>query len=167
METEENKPPLRMKRLIPLALILAAIAIFFYLKGNDGPSQSQVDGVSDEVYEELIQWYFFVKISMEYIVDSDLQTAVTWYEDHALYETAEKYATEQGDGFLPIDFFPNRLLWEHMKHQDQFSKNEQTYIQKMNQFVNALSGQDVETYDKLQNELKESLKIKESYNPFE
>lgn len=51
-EPQHVKQTNRMKIVVPIAIIIAAMAIFLYTKMNDGPSKSQVADVSDEVYEE-------------------------------------------------------------------------------------------------------------------
>src|SRR5690625_1636188 len=83
----------RMKIFLPL-IIIAVLAIILYVKLNDSPKKSTVDGVSDEVYEQLVQFYFFTTTFMDFYLEDELSETEEWMEGHELYEQAEEYAKE-------------------------------------------------------------------------
>lgn len=59
------------KIFIPTIIIVVTLAIFLYFRVIDDPSKSQVDGVTDEVYEQLVEWYFFTKISIDKLLSGE------------------------------------------------------------------------------------------------
>lgn len=170
METGAKKPLHRMKLLIPLILIVAAIAIFFYMKMNDDPSKSQVDGVSDEVYEQLVQWYFYTTIFMGEFMDAqehESKVDTWWFEDHELYKEAEEYADAHEDVSRPVDVFPNPILLRYFQQPEDYNDTEQQYIESMYEFYKTFQRMNYKEYERLKGKVKEDLHIKDSYNPFD
>ncbi len=168
-EPQHVKQTNRMKIVVPIAIIIAAMAIFLYMKMNDGPSKSQVADVSDEVYEELVQWYFYTVTFMEEFVkyyEDGTKVDVLWFEDHELYKVAEEYADAHDHILRAIEVFPNPLILNYFRQPDQYTNTEQKYIKKMYDFINAFQRINVEEYETLKEELKKELHIKNSYNPF-
>jgi len=166
VEKASKKPSNRIKILIPLIIILATLAVFFYIKMGDTPKKSKVDGVSDEVYEQLVQFYFYTIKYMELIEDGNLDSE--WMKDNEdLYEQAEKYAENHEDVTSLHHVFPNPLYQEYSINPDAYSEKEKEYIERMSEFTRAFQRIDVEEYEVLKKEVKEELHIKDSYNPFD
>lgn len=156
----------RIKLLIPIVVIFVApFAMFFYVKSVDAPDKSQVDGMSDEVYEELVQFYFMVTRVMDTYIDEST-VEFEWIEDQDLYEEAEAYK-EKHDVTHVTEVFPNPLLYEYNNDKEAYSDIEQAYIEKMVDYLDTLQRVEVEEYRVLKKELKNDLDIKDSYNPFD
>ncbi|MBP1971421.1 hypothetical protein J2Z83_003560 [Virgibacillus natechei] len=154
-----------------LSLFLAAIMVLLTLSScaSNTADKSDVDGVSDEVYEQLVQQYFFTWTTTEILLDDDFdgkKTDNSWIIEHELFEDAEQYAKEHDESH-PFSFFPNPLLYEALGKKDSFTETEQKYIEKMEEFYESASRlNDMDEYKALQRDLKDSLNIKDSYNPF-
>jgi len=165
-EKVSKKLPNRIKMLIPFIIILASLAIFFYIKTDDTPDKSKVDGVSDEVYEQLVQFYFYTIKYMELLEDGNLDSE--WMKDNEdLYEQAEKYAESHEDVPSLHHVFPNPLYQEYSINPDAYSEKEKEYIERMYEFISTFQRVDVEEYEVLKKEVKEEMHIKDSYNPFD
>lgn len=161
----------RIKMLISIIIMLAILVIFVYIKTNDTPKKSKVDGISDEVYEQLVQFYFYTITFMEMMLEQqagDGNLDPDWMEDHEkLYEQAEEYANNHADIPNAKQVFPNPLYEEYRVNSDAYSEKEQEYIEKMDEFINSFQRVNVEEYEVLKQDLKEELHIKDSYNPFD
>lgn len=164
--------PERKRSILKSHLIKKFSAIFilmFVLTActEDTAEKSNVDGVSDDVYEQLVQHYFNAQLTMDLITgetSDELKKDENLYKDHELYAAAEKYARENGTH--PMNIFPNPLIAEYKKDPDQFNETEQAYIEKMNDFITAINRVEHEKYERLKERLKEDLKIKDAYNIF-
>lgn len=155
-------------RFSSIFLIVTMISIFCIACGKDSPDKSPIDGVSDEVYEQLVQHYFFAKKMMEVLkgeAGEQYTKGNSWIKEHELYEAAEEYAEEHS--YYTMSVFPNPLLMEHAGNHEQFSETEQIYIEKVLEFINASSRADMEEYERLKVKVKEELDIKDSYDIFE
>lgn len=158
----------RTKRIKVLTVFLIIIMTFFILSAcaKNSPSKSTVDGISDDVYEQIVQHYFARKTEVEMITGDDEELKEgTWIKEHELYEEAVEYA-EDRENMQPRHVFPNTLLLDYSKNPDQYSKTESTYIEKLLDFTRAAQTLKMEEYEKIQQELVEELDIKESYNMF-
>lgn len=134
----------------------------------DTAKKSNIDGVSDEVYEQLVQHYFNALLTIDLLkgdVSDEVKKDDSIYTDHELYEAVEKYAEENDTH--PMNVFPNPILTEYNKDPNQFNETEQGYIEDMHEFVEAINRLDNEKYETLKEQIKEDLKIKDSYNIFE
>jgi hypothetical protein len=154
----------RMKIFLPL-IIIAVLAIILYVKLNDSPKKSTVDGVSDEVYEQLVQFYFFTTTFMDFYLEDELSETEEWMEGHELYEQAEEYAKDHDVPHV-MSVYPNPLFEKYRKNPDNYSETEQEYIEKMIAYLRTFQRLDMEEHEVLKKELKEELQIKDSYNPF-
>lgn len=89
------------------------------VNNHDAIEWESVDGVSDEVYKELVQFYFFTVTMMDDFVDSsnadDAKLDTTWIVEHELYKEAEAYAKSNEDVVHPQEVFPNPLLFTYSK----------------------------------------------------
>lgn len=157
--------------LISLIIIITSLAIFIYIKMADTPEKSKVEGVSDEVYEQLVQFYFYTITFMEMMLEQQAgegKIDPDWMEDHKkLYEQAEEYANNHEDVPNAKQVFPNPLYEEYRVNSDTYSEKEQEYIEKMYEFINTFQRVNVEEYEVLKQDLQEELHIKDSYNPFD
>lgn len=157
-----------MKIFIPLIIVVALIVMFLYVKISDVRGKSKINGVSDEVYEQLVQHYFYTTTFMEMFLDKKEggdKVSAQWIEEHELYEEAEAYAKE--NHFHALEVFPNPLLIMYTKHPDDYNETEQIYIEKIKGFVRASQMFHVEDYEVLKQELKKDLHIKDADNPFD
>lgn len=135
---------------------------------KDTPDKSPIDDMSDEVYEQIVQHYFFAKTQLEMLMGElgdDIKKDMSWITEHELYEETEKYAKE--NDVYHLSAFPNTLHIEYREDPSQFTETEQTYIEKMFDFMNATSRADMESFERLKEEIKEELEIKDSYNMFD
>lgn len=151
-----------------ICFIIMMLGLVCIACAKDSPDKSTVDGVSDEVYEQLVQQYFTAKLSYKIItgeVGGKYKEDSSWVTDHELYDEAEEYA--DAHDIHPFDAFPNPLFTEYRSNPDQFTEEEQVYIEKVNEFYEASSRVDPEEYDRLQEELVDELDIKDSYNIFD
>ncbi|WP_373895125.1 hypothetical protein [Virgibacillus sp. CBA3643] len=156
-----------------ISLFLAAALVLLTLSScaNNTADKSDVDEVSDEVYEQLVQQYFFTWTTTEILLDDDFdgqKTDNSWIIENELFEDAEQYAKEH-DEVNPLSVFPNPLLYEYevLGKKDSFTETEQKYIEKIEEFSESASRlNDMDEYEALQRDLKNSLNIKDSYNPF-
>lgn len=115
---------------------------------EDTAEKSNIDGDSDEVYEQLVQHYFNARLNIDLIrdeVNDEIKKDESLYTDHELYEAAEKYAEENGTH--PMNVFPNPLMTEYHKDPDQFNETEQTYIESMNEFLQAINRNETDKYE--------------------
>lgn len=159
--------PKRMTMIIVL-IIVAVLAIVLYLRMNDTLEKSKVDGVSDEVYEQLVHFYFYTTTFMEILLDSherDEKVDPSWIEEHELYEQAEAYA--KSNDVRAQEVFPNPLFIEYFRNPDAYNKTEQEYIEKMYEFIETFQRVNVDEHEVLKKELKNELNIKDSYSPFD
>lgn len=160
----------RAKQWRPLAFLTTVIIVMFVCIAcaKDTPEKSTVDGVSDEVYEQLIQHYFIAKMNFEVITgeaSEEIRRDSSWMTDHELYDEAEIYAEE--NDMHPLDAFPNPLYLEYTDDPGQFTETEQKYIEKMLEFMQASSRVKNDEYESLKEQLIEDLEIKDSYNMFD
>ena len=170
-KTEDKKDGVKNRNLFLLLFfslftIAVALIIYFFLLKDDGTiGQSRVEGISDEVYEQLIEFYFFTTTSMDrYLAEGSYD--LEWIENHELYPRAEAYAKEHG---LPdaMYVFPNPLFDTYPKNPATYSEIEQNYITKMINFHQSFQRNEVKMYEDFEVQLKEELNIKDSDNPFQ
>ena len=105
---------------------------------------------------------------MDIFLDSherDEKVDTGWIEEHEFYEQAEAYA-KSNDVFAQ-EVFPNPLFVEYFRNPDTYNEKEQDYIEKMYEFIKTFQRVDVDEHEVLKKELKNELRIKDSYNPFE
>lgn len=159
----------QMSKRMGLAFLLGLLAVFVVACSDDGISKSKVDGVSDEVYEQLLEQYFYLTTFTDMLIDnteSDEKSDMNWVKEHELYDEAIEYAEAQDDDIYPPSVFPNALLYEHHENPEDFSKEEVNYIEKMLDYMEASNRMELESYTKLKEELKDELKINEKDNMF-
>ncbi len=135
---------------------------------KDTPTKSPIDGMSDDVYEQIVQHYFRVKTEYEILngeIESQAAKDPDWMKSHELYDDVEKYAKE--NELHPQNVFPNPIHIEYKENPEQFSETEQKYIEKLLAYWEAFNHLDFDEYERLQAALKEELEIKDSYNMFD
>lgn len=134
---------------------------------SDSPDKSPIDDMSDEVYEQIVQHYFFAKTQLEMLLGElgdDIKMDSDWITEHELFEDAQQYAEK--DNLHPVSVFPNPLPVEYIEDPSQYTETEQTYIEKLLDFMDASSRAEMEEFERLKKELKDELEIKDSYNIF-
>lgn len=89
----------------------------------------KVDGMSDEVHEQLVQHYFFITKNYEMYEKGDVDSF--WYRNHEFYKQAEEYAEKHGVLHAEL-FFPNPLIYDYSENPDAYNELEQQYIKKNN-----------------------------------
>lgn len=117
------------------------IMLLFSACSNDTYHKSKVEGISDEVYEQLVQFYFYTVTIMEVVTDKNVREGKSdksWIKEHELYEEAEKYA-EENDTY-DMQVFPNSVILEYLTKPETFSEIEQKYLEKMLRFMKLLIG---------------------------
>lgn len=154
-------------------LIAVVIALFFTACNNasdeDAQVTSKIDGVSDEVYEQLQEFYFYTTTFTDMLIDNadqDEKSDMKFHEDHELYEEALEYVESSDEGVYVMNVFPNPLLYEHHENPDNYTEEEEKYIDRITAYVEASSRMNLEDYTTLKEELKEELHIDEADNMF-
>lgn len=168
MDTPTKKG--KSKLWILLIALVVAFAIFMYVKKDDSPSKSPIEGVSDEVYEQIVQFYFYIDTTMDAFKkyeETGESIDPQWYEDHELYKEAVAYTEKHEDVKIPSQVFPNPLFYEYGVDPEQFSETEQKYFEQLMELLEFMQHFTSEGYDSLRDELKEELQIKDAYNPFD
>lgn len=168
-EQAKKKRMNRKALLIPSIILIVLLVVFIYIPSNDGLKKTKVDGVSDAVYEQMVQHYFYTVTFMELFTErepGDTKIDAQWMHDHELFQEAEDYAEEYDDIISPTEVFPNPLLVEYHKKTESYSETEQQYIEKIIKFLVTMQRVDVEEYQILKKELKEDLNIRDSDNLF-
>lgn len=158
-----------MKRFfIPMFIVISAIFLITMTACSSGVKEtSPIDGVSDEVYKQLTEMYFYYAGSTD-IVLGDAEPGAEgneWFTEHDLMDEAEEYA-EEHDIEDALQVFPNPLFFEYMDDPDAFSETEQSYIEKMDEFYQEAS-QMSDKYEELKEEWKDDLEVKDSDNIFD
>lgn len=136
---------------------------------EDAPITSKIDGVSDEVYKQLLEFYFYLTTFTDMLIDNldnDEKIDMSWHEDHELYEEAIEYVESQDADIYLMNVFPNPLLYEHHENPDNYTEEEVKYIDMIAAYLDASSRLNLEDYTKLKADLKEELQIDEADNMF-
>lgn len=136
---------------------------------EDAPITSKIDGVSDEVYKQLLEFYFYFTTFTDMLidnVDNDEKSDMGWHEDHELYEEAIEYIESHDADIYLMNVFPNSLLYEHHENPDNYTEEEAKYIDMIAAYMEASSRMNLENYTKLKAHLKEDLQIDEADNMF-
>lgn len=142
--------------------------------GNETHDQSsvmtsKVDGVSDEVYKQLLEFYFYLTTFTDMLIDNidrDEKSDMDWHTDHELYEEAIEYVEAQDEDIYLLNVFPNPLLYEYHQAPENFTENEAKYIDMIAKYMEASNRMNIEDYTKLKAELKVELQIDEQDNMF-
>ena len=157
------------KRLLSPILMIVMVMLFSACSKEATIYQSRVDGVSDEVYKQLVQQYFYM-ITLTGVLTGEIQseelTDRDWYAELDLFKEAEEYAEKNDDITMPMQVFPNPLLYEYRENPESYTDEEQTYIETMLEFKDAQSRLDLSEYEPLKKQLKEDLKIEDADNMF-
>lgn len=159
----KQKSSIVLKIVIPFVVV--ALGVFIYFNINDLPNKSKVEGMSDDVYEQLVEHYFFA-ISLKE-ASKEEQPNFSWIEEHAKYEDAMAYFEASKEPITPLDAFPNPLFIEYDKNQSAYNEVESAYIKRVKDLSSYFVREDEDIFEKYQTELKEEMHIKESYNPFD
>lgn len=172
-EKHSEKKSNRLKLWVTsLIVIVVGVGLFLIIKSSM-QDKSRVDGVSDEVYTQLVEMVFMMETMQKFHtryeetgepIDKD------WMEkQEMLYEEAEDYVEAHDDLHLPVQVFPNPLLYEYYNDPDAFSETEQLYIDKIDDWLHEMqrSFWSEEVYAEEQKKLREDLRIKDSDNPFD
>jgi len=158
-----------LKRLTIYILALSLLVLAACEKDDLG--KTRVDDISDEVYEELVEWYFFYETQKIVTLELDLDS-IEWYKDTPQYEQAAKNA--ENYKARPEHIFPNDLYLRG----DDYTETENYYMKKLREFDLSMrvydwdeSGEKLvllneEEYEELRDEIKEGLKIKDSDDMF-
>lgn len=152
-------------------IMIMMILILVSSCSNDTVSTSPIDDVSDEVYEQLVQHYFFWSTQTDILL-GDVEPkegkkgSPDWFQEHELMEEAEEYVEEHDDIDNVLDVFPNPLMLEYAEDPDAFTETEQSYLDKMIEFFQAASRVS-DDYEKLKEEWKDDLEIENSDNIFD
>lgn len=130
---------------------------------------SKVDGISDEVYKQLLEFYFYLTTFTDMLIDNidrDEKSDMDWHKDHELYEKAIEYVEAQDEDIYLLNVFPNPLLYEHHENPDNFTEEEAKYIDMIAAYMEASNRMNLKDYTKLKADLKEELQIDEADNMF-
>lgn len=154
--------------LIPASLIIGMILIVFSACSGKTDDASPIDGVSDEVYEQLVQNYFFWSTGTDILLGNiePEEEGSKWYSEHKLMDDAVQYAEEHEEIDNAISVFPNPLLYEYLEDPDAYSEKEQSYMEKMLEFIEA-ANRVTEDYESLKETMKDDLEIDDSDNIFD
>lgn len=136
---------------------------------EDAPITSKIDGVSDEVYKQLLEFYFYLTTFTDMLidnVDSEEKSDLSWHKDHELYEEAIEYVESHDEDIYLLNVFPNPLLYEHHENPDNFTEEEAKYIDMIAAYMEASNRMNLKDYTKLKADLKEELQIDEADNMF-
>ncbi len=170
-----NHPRKKLNRLkiwlIVLIVVVVGVGLFFLMK-NYKQDTSRIDGVSDEVYTQMVEMFFMIETMQEFHtryeetgepIDDD------WMKEQDMYEEVEDYVEDHDDLHMPTQVFPNPLLYEYYNDPEDFSETEQAYIEKIDDLLEAMQASfwSEEIYEEEGKQLKEELQIKESDNPFD
>ena len=130
--------------------------------------RSPVKGVSKEVYEQLVEHYSFLPTQIGIILGEveAKEERANWYKNHDLMDKAFAYTKEHNDIEHELWVFPNPIMYEYKENPDDFNDTEQSYLEKMEDFMKAVSYVD-EDYGQLKEELKKELKISDEDNIFD
>lgn len=141
--------------------------------------ESSIDDVSDEVYKDLVEWYFFYEtqkavLESEHSSGEERYEASEWYLDTPQYEKAIEKAKNK-EKILPEFIFPNDLFIR----RNELTETEDQFLVEIGKLGNLIKVYDwneegtgfrlikEEEFGEILNELKESLEIKDSYNMFQ
>ncbi|MBB6453722.1 putative CopG family antitoxin [Salirhabdus euzebyi] len=166
--TESSKQPfIKNKKFVSLIVagLFALFLIYFFL--IDTPHNSKVKGVSDEVYYELVEQYFYLERQMDMLENGGLEAFIDWMKSQEQYKEAEEVAEKEDIVVNPGEVFPNTLLLEFMKNRESFSSKETELVGKIQDMYRLVMRRETEEYKMMSEELKEEMQIKDSYNPFD
>jgi len=154
--------------LIPASLIIGMILIVFSACSGKTDDASPIDGVSDEVYEQLVQNYFFWSTGTDILLGDvePEEEGSKWYTEHELMDDAVNYVEEHDEIDNAISVFPNPLIYKYQEDPDSYSETEQSYMEKMLEFIEA-ANRVAENYGNLKEALKDDLEIDDSDNIFD
>lgn len=154
--------------LISEFLIIGLIVIGFSACSGKTNDASPIDGVSDEVYKQLVQDYFFWSTQTAIILgDVEMEKEGSkWFTEHELMDDAMTYAEEHEKIDNANSVFPNPLMYEYQEDPDSYSETEQSYIEKMIEFIDAANRATAD-YESLKEALKDGLEIDDSDNIFD
>lgn len=133
------------------------------------PITSKLEGVSDEVYKQLLEHYFYLTTFTDMLIDnanSDEKSDMSWHEEHELYEEAVEYVESHDEDIYLMNVFPNPLLYEHTENPDNYTEEETNYIEMITDYMDGSDRMNFEDYTKLKAQLKEDLQVDESDNMF-
>lgn len=159
--------------IIGLSILLLAAC------GGSKIGKSPIDDVSDEVYKDLVEWYFFYEteravLEGKYSSGKEQMEASEWYMDTPQYEEAVEKAKDY-KRMLPEFIFPNDLFIkreELTETEDQFlvKMDKLRYLMKIydwNEEEERYRIVETEEFEEILAGLKKDLEIKDSYNMFE
>lgn len=130
---------------------------------------SKIDDVSDEVYKQLLEHYFYLTTFTDMLIDnanSDEKSDMSWHEEHELYEEAIGYVDAHDEDIYLMNVFPNPLLYEHNENPDNYTEEETKYIEMITDYMDASNRMNLKDYTKLKAQLKDDLQVDESDNMF-
>ncbi|MBB6453723.1 hypothetical protein HNQ94_002172 [Salirhabdus euzebyi] len=179
VENEQNihlEEPAQQKRLAyskffnkKTAIIGSLILLLgiFYTIFIDSPRNSQVKGVSDKVYYQLVEQYFYLETQMDMFTNDGSGDIFEWMEAQKQFKDAEKYAENSDRVQHAYQVFPNPLFYEYHENQDSYSSKEIEMINKVSAMFRSINFFNYEKYEEQSKELEKDLRIKDSYYPFE
>src|SRR5699024_9503581 len=113
-EIHSEKKSNRLKLWVTsLIVIVVGVGLFLIIKSSM-QDKSRVDGVSDEVYTQLVEMVFMMETMQKFHTryeETSEPIDKDWMEkQEMLYEEAEDYVEAHDDLHLPEQVFPNPLL---------------------------------------------------------
>jgi hypothetical protein len=151
--------------LIPIVLL---VVVYMYIFDWNNPHKSKVKGVSDKVYYQLVEQYFYNKTLMDIYEDrKEVDSITEWMKSLDQFEEAEKFAERNDRVYSPFEVFPNPLIFDYFTNEEFYTDKEVELIEKIMDVTLAMQRFKKEEYSSLMKELKTELRIKESYNMFD
>src|SRR5699024_895201 len=120
------------KNCYEIAILISITLILLTSCTNSNSITSRIDGISDEVYEYILEDYFLLLTDYRANVEEqeELIDCADDMWEHA-YEEAKKYEENHDDIDQPFSTIPNRLLYDYHKNPDQFNNTEKQYIERI------------------------------------
>lgn len=149
------------KRFTLLSMLIV-ILLFTAACSNKTPEQSRVDDVSDDVYKDLVEIYYYADLQKRFFIDEEVSSECFKKTNDELLERAEAYVEEHEELDHANNAFPNPLLWKHHQDPDVFTNKEQDLIEQANEVMKVTAQLNRKKMHATLGTLKDDLKIEDT-----